>query len=97
MNKRKYKVIPEKLDEYFEDLLTLEDWIPSEIKVFLPNERIFALQSGDKVKNKELWWKRLMEHQRENNSMGFLDYINWEIETFIKKYPYFSPLFVEIE
>lgn len=96
MSKQKYEVVPEKLDEYFEDLLSLEDWVPFEIKVFLPLEYATALQSGSKVKNRNLWWKRLMEHQRANPYDDYFDYMNWEIETFIRKYPYFSPLFVEI-
>ena len=94
MNKQKYEVVPEKIDEY------LEDWIPSEVRrAFYTKspECMDALHSGSKVKNKKLWWKRLMEHQRENRGIGFFNYINWEIETFIRKYPYFSPLFVEIK
>ena len=66
---------------------------PSYDSNVLPPE--IALTIGSEVKNKDLWWARIMKHQRANYGDDYYDYINWEIESFLNKYPYFKPIFVE--
>ncbi|WP_303247729.1 hypothetical protein [uncultured Methanobrevibacter sp.] len=92
----KYEINPDKLDEYFEDLLLLEDWIPFEIIRCLPRERAFKFTRGEKVKNKQLWKERIKEHEIANLGLDAVDHYNGEIETFIRKYPGFKSIFVEI-
>ncbi|MDO5824352.1 heat-shock protein [Methanobrevibacter sp.] len=93
MGEQKYEIDSQKLEEFYDDLISLEDWIPFEIKSSLPIE--IAIKIGSKVKNKDLWWDRLMKHQRANYGEDYYDYINWEIETFLRKYPYFKPIFIK--
>lgn len=92
----KYEINPDKLDEYFEDLLLLEDWVPFEIIRFLPLERAFKFTHGEKVKNKRLWKERIKEHEIANLGLDAVDNYNGEIETFIRKYPGFKSIFIEI-
>lgn len=91
--KLKYEVDTDKLDDHYEDLLYLEDWIPFEILSYLSRERAFKIIRGEKVKNKSLWKERIKEHQLV--SLG-KDCINLEVESFIRKYPEFKEIFIEI-
>ena len=79
------------LKEFYNDFKSLEDWIPHLIQMYLPVE--VAVTVGSEVKNKDLWWDRIMAHQRANPYEDYYDYINWEIESFLAKYPYFGPIF----
>ena len=91
----KYKFNDKKLKEYYEDILTLEDWIPHMIMERLPND--FFLNLGSKVKNKKKYFDKLEEHRIENRNskLMFEDLLDYEVDVFIRKYPYFKPLFIE--
>ena len=93
MGEQKYEINKTVLKEFYEEFMALEDWIPFEIKSSLPLE--ISMKLGSKVKNKDLWWNKIMEHQRANPYDDYYDYINWEIESFLSKYPYFKPIFIK--
>ena len=93
MGERKYEINVEKLKEFYNDFKSLEDWIPHLIQMYLPVE--VAVTVGSEVKNKDLWWDRIMAHQRANPYEDYYDYINWEIESFLAKYTYFGPIFIK--
>ena len=100
IKKEKYRINLEKLYEYYEELIALEDWVPHEFKVALyPDKRMFEF--GSKVKNKKLYHKRLKEHRRAGRKYQLAhphdNYMNWEIEDFMEKYPKYKPIFVEIK
>ena len=100
INKEKYRINLEKLYEYYEELIALEDWTPQAFKAALyPDKRMFEF--GSKVKNKKLYHKRLKEHRRAGRKYQLThphdNYMNWEIEDFMEKYPKYKPIFVEIK
>lgn len=91
--KRKYKVNKNELKKYFQDLTELEDWIPYIIRMELPKG--YSLKLGKNTTNKDLLSKRLLEHKLENSrsTMNGHKLMDYEIDIFIRKYPYFTLLF----
>ena len=91
--KRKYKVNKNELKKYFQDLTELEDWIPYKIRMGLPKG--YSLKLGKNATNKDLLSKRLLEHKLENSrsTMNGHKLMDYEIDIFIRKYPYFTSLF----
>ena len=91
--KRKYKVNKNELKKYFQDLTELEDWMPYKIRMELPKG--YSLKLGKNATNKDLLSKRLLEHKLENSrsTMNGHKLMDYEIDIFIRKYPYFTSLF----
>ena len=91
--KRIYKVNKNELKKYFQDLIELEDWIPYIIRMELPKG--YSLKLGKNATNKDLLSKRLLEHKIENSrsTMNGPELMDYEIDIFIRKYPYFTSLF----
>ena len=91
--KRKYKVNKNELKKYFQDLTELEDWIPYIIRMELPKG--YSLKLGKNATNKDILSKRLLEHKIENSrsTMDGPELMDYEIDIFIRKYPYFTSLF----
>ena len=91
--KRKYKVNKNELKKYFQDLTELEDWIPYKIRMELPKG--YSLKLRKNAANKDLLSKRLLEHKIENSrsTMNGHKLMDYEIDIFIRKYPYFTSLF----
>jgi hypothetical protein len=54
-----YMVDGEKLKKHYDELIRLEDWIPSDVHMWLPAE--VSLKLGSKAKNKNLRAKKIME------------------------------------
>ncbi|MDO5849759.1 MAG: heat-shock protein [Methanobacteriaceae archaeon] len=88
-----YKVNKNILENFWNDLIKLEDWIPFIIVMNLPGH--IEDQLGSKVKNKKRWWKRIMEHkvESETSNKGFQEGLNDEVEEFLKKYPNYKMIF----
>ena len=91
----KYSVDSKELEKLYDDLYSIEDWIPQIILAYIPTE--VHSKIGSKVKNTRLRVKRLQKHRMDGRKInGFNNYMNWEIENFILKYPQFRKVFIEI-
>ncbi len=90
----KYSLCEDKLEDYYPDLIMLDDWIPFVITSNLPNEVLFDL--GKHVKNKKTYSDRLLRHKIENgqSGLGLDELLENEIHVFLEKYPKFEPLFL---
>ena len=78
----KYEINKELLPEYYDALINFKDWIPSVIQFELPTEISLAV-GGD---NKAL--------QFSDEDLSWEEVSDWECEIFLRKYPYFTPLFI---
>ena len=89
----KYTLCEEKLEEYYDDLIMLDDWIPFIITSNLPQDVFFKL--GKNVENKKEYSNRLLQHKLENGQSGLSldEFLEKEISIFLEKYPQFEPLF----
>lgn len=89
----KYNLCEDKLQEFYEDLINLDDWIPFVITSNLPQDIFFKL--GKNVKNKQEYNNRLLKHKISNgkSGLGLDESLENEISIFLKKYPKFEPLF----
>ncbi len=90
----KYTLCEEKLEEYYDDLIMLDDWIPFIITSNLPQDVFFKL--GKNVENKKEYSNRLLQHKLENGQSGLSldEFFEKEISIFLEKYPQFEPLFL---
>jgi hypothetical protein len=95
---KKYDIDKERLKYYYDELISLEDWIPFHIDMYLPVE--VSLKLGSKAKNKNLRAERLWKHKIHNETYDWnslYDIYNWEDDRFIEKYPMFTPLFIRVD
>ncbi len=92
-----YEVDVDKLKKHYDELIRLEDWIPEDIEMWLPAE--VSLKLGSKVRNKDLWWDRIMRHKvfSETSKMSGPALLELEDERFMEKYPQFAYLFTKVE
>ena len=93
-----YEVDVDKLKKHYDELIRLEDWIPGHVNMYLPPE--ISLKLGSKVRNKDLWWRRIMHHKVHNETYNWesLDELwDWEDERFMEKYPQFAYLFTKVD
>ena len=86
----KYSLCEDKLEDFYSDLIMLDDWIPFVIRSNLPNEILFN------VENKKAYSDRLLKHKIENGQSGLSldELLEREIHIFLEKYPKFEPLFL---
>ena len=89
----KYTLREDKLDNFHDDLIMLDDWIPFVITSNLPQDVFFKL--GKDVENKEEYSNRLLQHKLDNGHSGLSldEVLEREITDFLEKYPKFEPLF----
>ncbi|MBR1611635.1 MAG: heat-shock protein [Methanobrevibacter sp.] len=89
----KYSLCEDKLKDFHEDLIMLDDWIPFVITSNLPQDVFFKL--GKDVKNKKIYSDRLLQHKLDNGQSGLSldEVLENEIRVFLDKYPKFKPLF----
>lgn len=92
----KYEINKELLPEYYDALINFKDWIPSVIQFELPTEISLAV-GGD---NNALQFDNQFNHSREkqikfsDEDLSWEEVSDWECEIFLRKYPYFTPLFI---
>ena len=88
----KYTLQEDKLKDFYNDLIMLEDWIPFVITSNLPQDIFFKL--GKNVKDSKIY-SRLLQHKLDNGQSGLSlnEVLENEISTFLQKYPKFEPLF----
>lgn len=89
----RYTLCEDKLEDFHDDLIMLDDWIPFVITSNLPQDVFFKL--GKDVKNKEEYSNRLLQHKLDNGQSGLSldEVLEREISDFLEKYPKFEPLF----
>lgn len=66
--KIKYNLWEDKLKDFHEDLILLDDWIPFVITSNLPQDVFFKL--GKSAKNKKEYSNRLLQHKLDNGQSG---------------------------
>ena len=94
MKDRKYELIEDKLLDYVEDFVHVDDWVPFEL-----NWKYFRLgyDQMDYVKDRSASKKRYAHSYIANEHLRTHDYIeetnDWEVEEFLNKYPKFKPLY----
>ena len=90
----KYVLREDKLEDFYDDLIMLEDWIPFVITSNLPQNVFFKL--GKNVKNRKVYSDRILQHKLSNGQSGLSldEVLENEIHVFLEKYPKFEPLFL---
>ena len=89
----KYTLQEDKLKDFYNDLIMLEDWIPFVITSNLPQDVFFKL--GKNVNDRKTYSDRLLQHKLDNRQSGLSlnEVLENEICIFLEKYPKFEPLF----
>ena len=89
----RYTLCEAKLEDFHDDLIMLDEWIPFVITSNLPQDVFFKL--GKDVENKEEYSNRLLQHKLDNGQSGLSldEVLEREISDFLEKYPKFEPLF----
>ena len=90
----KYTLCEDKLKDFYDDLIMLDDWIPFVITSNLPPHVFFKL--GKDVENRAEYSNRLLQHKLDNGQCGLSldEALEKEIGVFLEKYPKFEPLFL---
>jgi len=95
-NYRKYELNKEKISDFIEDFINLDDWIPFYVTINLPPGVCFDQMQN--AKDKSLLSDKYYNHSSvrdefNRNHKYIEETLDWEIEEFLNKYPNFKPLF----
>lgn len=96
----KYELDKERLHEYYEDFINFTDWVPGMIQEELI---IRGIKAGGGNGNKEIRaihfdnqfnhsCKKRIKHY--DDGVSWEEISDWECEVFLRKFPYFTPLFI---
>lgn len=95
MQCRKYELNTDKIHEFIDDFINLDDWIPFVIEINHPTlyyDQINNAKDRSALSKKQYSHVAIRdEYQRNHEYIEETD--DWEIEEFLKKYPQFKPLF----
>lgn len=95
MEYRKYELNKDKIPEFIDDLINLDDWFPFVIAI---NHSTLYYDWMQNAKDRSALSKKQYDHVAIREEYQFNhEYIeevdDWEIEEFLNKYPKFKPLF----
>ncbi|WP_157064670.1 hypothetical protein [Methanobrevibacter millerae] len=95
MECRKYELNKDKISEFIDDLINLDDWIPFEVNINHPTlyyDQIQNAKDKSALSNKQYAHVAIRdEYQRNHNYIE--ETLDWEIELFLNKYPQFKSLY----